>query len=287
MRLLRYLGCFLLFTLPCSPAQTMPNPASEYCHSRQFEEILIGNVGFCRFPDNTYCEEWRYYRGECFPGLHRWPINAADKAGQNMYCVTKDAQQLVLCREQAAQLLQAVRQQQYQGPLDLSDYPLTTVEKQQLFQLLSINKSITALTIKEALTHQEARELADALRVNQGIKALFLQRQSLTAQDYQALILAISANRRLQELNLEANGITDELLAVIFPLLLKNAHLAALNLSNNQLTYKSQPVIMSSLKTNRTLLQLNLRNNALTNAFIEQIQAILGPRLKNAPCLTK
>lgn len=48
------------------------NPASTYCveHGGQLEIVTTsdGQLGICRFPDGSSCDEWAYYRGECKPG---------------------------------------------------------------------------------------------------------------------------------------------------------------------------------------------------------------------------
>lgn len=51
----------------------MANPASAYCEEQGFKlEIRTAQdgsqYGVCMFEDNTECEEWAYYRGECKPG---------------------------------------------------------------------------------------------------------------------------------------------------------------------------------------------------------------------------
>jgi len=49
----------------------MANPASVYCEDRGGSlEIRTddqgGQVGFCLFDDGSECEEWSYFRGECY-----------------------------------------------------------------------------------------------------------------------------------------------------------------------------------------------------------------------------
>jgi putative hemolysin len=51
----------------------MANPASAYCERQGFKlEIRTAQnssqYGVCKFDDDTECEEWAYYRGECEPG---------------------------------------------------------------------------------------------------------------------------------------------------------------------------------------------------------------------------
>lgn len=51
----------------------MANPASAYCEEQEFKlEIRAAQdgsqYGVCIFEDDSECEEWAYYRGECKPG---------------------------------------------------------------------------------------------------------------------------------------------------------------------------------------------------------------------------
>jgi hypothetical protein len=51
----------------------MANPASVYC-GEQGGTLEIrtgedgGQTGYCVFSDGSECEEWKYFRGECYPG---------------------------------------------------------------------------------------------------------------------------------------------------------------------------------------------------------------------------
>lgn len=61
------------------PALEMANPASEHC-VQQGGELEIrdeegGQVGYCRFPDGTQCEEWAFFNGECAPGGAYEPLD--------------------------------------------------------------------------------------------------------------------------------------------------------------------------------------------------------------------
>ena len=65
-----------LLVIGCSKAPIeekktgMPNPASEFCVDKGYELEIRTNpdgsqTGYCIFPDESECEEWTYYRGEC------------------------------------------------------------------------------------------------------------------------------------------------------------------------------------------------------------------------------
>ena len=76
---------------------TIANPASAYCEEQGFElETRTAQdgsqYGVCMFEDDTECEEWAYYRGECKPGdMDVAPAPTASPAGianpASTYCV--------------------------------------------------------------------------------------------------------------------------------------------------------------------------------------------------------
>lgn len=63
-------------------AANMPNPASQHCEQNGGTlQIRVdpngGEHGVCVFPDNTECEEWAFFRGECNPdNSQKGPENA-------------------------------------------------------------------------------------------------------------------------------------------------------------------------------------------------------------------
>jgi putative hemolysin len=51
----------------------MPNPASVYCEENggtvaMRQDDAGGQYGVCVFPDQSECDEWAYYRGDCQTG---------------------------------------------------------------------------------------------------------------------------------------------------------------------------------------------------------------------------
>jgi len=58
----------LLIEIP-NLAFAIANPAAEYCtksgYTYKTVETSLGEDGFCVFPDNTECEAWNFFRGEC------------------------------------------------------------------------------------------------------------------------------------------------------------------------------------------------------------------------------
>jgi putative hemolysin len=80
-----------IFLGACAPAPTpmlaapptltplsIANPASVFCtgHGGKLEIVTArdgSQTGSCTLPDNTVCEEWAFYRGECGPGAASTP----------------------------------------------------------------------------------------------------------------------------------------------------------------------------------------------------------------------
>ncbi len=56
---------------------SLANPASVYCGEQggklEIRENKLGQYGVCIFPDESECEEWKYFRGECNPGENKLP----------------------------------------------------------------------------------------------------------------------------------------------------------------------------------------------------------------------
>jgi len=47
----------------------IPNPAAVYCGSLGYEYEVVktekGEIGYCKFPDGSKCEEWEFFAGKC------------------------------------------------------------------------------------------------------------------------------------------------------------------------------------------------------------------------------
>jgi putative hemolysin len=56
--------------VPAGP-YILPNAASEYCLAEGYQfEVLAqegDTTGYCIFPDDTRCELWAFYEGQCTP----------------------------------------------------------------------------------------------------------------------------------------------------------------------------------------------------------------------------
>lgn len=77
----------------------LPNPASSYCIEQGGSLKIItqedgSQYGICLFEDNSSCEEWAFYRGECTKGLQSLCIKdedcVADSCCHAKGCVNKN-----------------------------------------------------------------------------------------------------------------------------------------------------------------------------------------------------
>lgn len=54
---------------PQQPTASIANPASTYCQGlgyvEETRETDAGQYGVCIFPDNSECDSWAFFRGEC------------------------------------------------------------------------------------------------------------------------------------------------------------------------------------------------------------------------------
>ena len=76
------------FTKQEEPATGLPNPAAVFCEDNgytiEIREDIGGQYGVCIF-NNSECDEWYYYKGDCKPG----DIKTAPSPSQT-YCENDD-----------------------------------------------------------------------------------------------------------------------------------------------------------------------------------------------------
>jgi putative hemolysin len=92
---------------------TIANPASAYCEEQGFKMETRtaqdgSQYGVCMFEDETECEEWAYYRGECKPGdMDIAPAPTASPAGianpASTYCVDQGGASEIRTAEDGSQ----------------------------------------------------------------------------------------------------------------------------------------------------------------------------------------
>jgi putative hemolysin len=91
--LLGLAGLAVLMAVGCtsgSEQSQIANPASEYCVEQGGTldirtETGGGEVGYCQFDDETECEEWSFYRGDCKQGEFSLSTQITNPASE--YCV--------------------------------------------------------------------------------------------------------------------------------------------------------------------------------------------------------
>lgn len=78
-----------------APVIGMPNPAAVYCGKNKGTTLTVndakGNAyGLCVFSDNSYCDEWAYFKNNCKAGDHMLPMTADNKVAPNLQIVKQD-----------------------------------------------------------------------------------------------------------------------------------------------------------------------------------------------------
>jgi putative hemolysin len=94
-------------------SENITNPASTYCkeqgHKLEIRTTQENNqYGVCMFDDDSECEEWAYYRGECKPGdMDVAPAPTVIPAGianpASTYCVEKGGTSEIRTAEDGSQ----------------------------------------------------------------------------------------------------------------------------------------------------------------------------------------
>lgn len=56
-----------------SASAAIANPAAAFCEQNTGQHVIQANAqgaqtGYCVFTDRSYCEDWKYFNGECKPG---------------------------------------------------------------------------------------------------------------------------------------------------------------------------------------------------------------------------
>ncbi|MGV3523420.1 MAG: DUF333 domain-containing protein [Candidatus Sericytochromatia bacterium] len=55
-----------------SPSSGLANPATAFCEQNNGRTLIRnstqGQFGYCVFNDRSACEEWSFYRQQCYPG---------------------------------------------------------------------------------------------------------------------------------------------------------------------------------------------------------------------------
>ncbi len=134
--------------------------------------------------------------------------------------------------------------------LNMSKSGLERKEMSIIFEVLSHNNRLRELDISYNSYYNNAKDLADILRVNTTLRKLFMQHMGITtgAKIYGAL----TVNRTLTTLDMSDNRIP-----VYTPnlskMLVKNNTLTYLDLSNNAISKDDRKIISESLVKNTTL----------------------------------
>jgi hypothetical protein len=127
----------------------------------------------------------------------------------------------------------------------------------------------------EGLDDNDARVLAEELKVNASITTLFLDRNEIGAAGAQAIAEALKVKASLTELSLGLNQIGAAGAQAIAEALKVNASLTKLDLNSNEIGAAGAQVIAEALKVNASLTALDLSNNHIGDAGAQAIAEAL------------
>ncbi|KJE94948.1 hypothetical protein CAOG_08896 [Capsaspora owczarzaki ATCC 30864] len=125
----------------------------------------------------------------------------------------------------------------------------------------------------------EARAIAEALKVNKTLTELHLYTNRIGDAGAKAIAEALKVNKTMTLLHLQQNHIGNAGTHAIAEALKANTRLRELFLSENQIGDAGAQAIAEALKVNKTLISLTLYENFLTNDAIAELR-----RTGNAVC---
>ena len=159
--------------------------------------------------------------------------------------------------------------------MDLSNCSLISQSTKSFAEALATNQHLEELTISgNALSYDGIQHIAHALKVNQGLKKLNLQKCSLTSLS-KSFAEAVAANKHLEELDISDNALCDDGLKHLAPGIGVNHNLKILILKKCSLTSLSEN-FAEAVSANKHLEELNISDNTLCDDGIQHLAHALG-----------
>ncbi|XP_004342433.2 hypothetical protein CAOG_08264 [Capsaspora owczarzaki ATCC 30864] len=148
--------------------------------------------------------------------------------------------------------------------LDLAERQIGDEEAKAIAEALKVNKAVKRLLLWEnRIGDAGAQAIAEALKVNTTMTHLYLQRNQIGNAGAQAIAEALKVNTTLSEFDLWGNQIGDVGAQAIAEALKVNTKLIELSLSQNQIGDAGAQTIAEALKVNKTLTTLSLHKNQI------------------------
>ncbi|KJE97840.1 interleukin-1 receptor-associated kinase 4 [Capsaspora owczarzaki ATCC 30864] len=161
------------------------------------------------------------------------------------------------------------------GTLYLSRNRIGDEEAKAIAEALKVNTTLTHLFLGgNQIGDAGARAIAEALKVNKTVTLLSLSENQIGDVGAQAIAEVLKVNTMLKDLNLNKNQIGDVGAHAIAEALKVNKTLTYLDLHQNLIGDAGARANAQALKVNKTLKTLNLSQNFLTNTGINALKQI-------------
>ncbi|XP_004342468.2 hypothetical protein CAOG_08213 [Capsaspora owczarzaki ATCC 30864] len=159
------------------------------------------------------------------------------------------------------------------GTLFLSAKQIGDEEAKAIAEALKVNTTLTQLG--NQIGDVGAQAIAEALKVNKTLTLLYLNVNQIGDAGAQAIAEALQVNKTLTLLNLSANRLGDAGAQAIGEALKVNTTLAGLGLGENQIGDVGAQAIAEALKVNTTLTELYLWQNQIGDAGAQALAEAL------------
>ncbi|WP_341755608.1 hypothetical protein [Candidatus Tisiphia endosymbiont of Ptychoptera albimana] len=147
--------------------------------------------------------------------------------------------------------------------VDLSYEKIEDVEAKDLAEALKINHSITTLNLYGQIGDIKVKDLAETLKINQSITTLYLKNTNMEGTEIKELSEALKVNQSITTLNFYFSQIGDDGMKELAEALKVNQAITTLKLEHNQIGDVGTKYLSETLKINHSITILYLRDNPI------------------------
>ncbi|CAF1486074.1 unnamed protein product, partial [Didymodactylos carnosus] len=171
-----------------------------------------------------------------------------------------------------AELEKELKQIHSISDLSVTNHRIDDEDAKILADALKVNRTLTSLDLGEnQISDKGGEAIADALKLNRTLTSLYLWHNKISVKGGEAIADALKVNRTLTNLQLWQNQISVKGGEAIADALKVNRTLTTLDLGANEISDKGGEAIADALKVNRTLTSLYLGYNEIADKGGEAI----------------
>ncbi|CAF1278487.1 unnamed protein product [Didymodactylos carnosus] len=160
--------------------------------------------------------------------------------------------------------------------LDVGSKNISAEGAKAIAEALRTNETLTALYMQEKnISDAGSKAMAEALKINQTLTYLGISSNNISAEGAKAIAEALKTNQTLTHLDMQINNISDAGAKAIAEALKINETLTTLYMQENNISDAGAKAIAEALKTNRTLTALFMRKNNISDAGAKAIAEAL------------